>query len=173
MPMTRSTIRITRATLPGLRLATRLFLAATTAGLLASFAAPWLITRSLLSALPAADLPAALTGARWLLLIGIAMGAAVHRLLPALASLLDAIDAGDPFADTSAAHLRTIAWCLAALQLTALPAIALRTTVPELGTAAPDGSISITGCLVVVLLFALARAWDAGARLRADLEFLV
>lgn len=151
------------------RLGNLLFLAALLLGLLASFTAPTLLTAGLFPETPPADLPAALTGARWLLLLGLALATALAVLLPALEAPLDALHRGAPFQHGLAARLRTAAWALLAIQALDAPALLLRARIPELGSAAPSGDFSILGWLATLLLFALAQVYDTGAAMQDDL----
>lgn len=146
------------------------FLAAVTVGIAVSLAAPATFCAALLSSIPTGDLASALTGARLLLLIGIAMSFGTDRILRAIAALLESTRRGDPFASGNVGHLYAIGWSLLGLQALELPAALLRTFFPGMGSAAPSGDISIVGWMAVLMVFALTRVYRAGATMRADLD---
>jgi len=108
---------------------------------------------------------------RVIMVVGIAAMPLTHILLACLLAIVDAVRNGDPFVAKNAARLQTIAWMLLGLQLLHL----------VVGAAATWGSsegqlldihwrFSVTGWLAVLLCFVLARVFDHGAQMRADLE---
>lgn len=94
-----------------------------------------------------------------------------HIVLTRLLAIVNTVNDGDPFVAENAVRLKAIAWALAALEILhlgvgAVAAGASSATHPlDL-----DWSPSLTPWLAVLLLFVLARVFDQGARMRADLE---
>jgi Protein of unknown function (DUF2975) len=99
-------------------------------------------------------------------LIGALIGGAV--LLPLLRELLRIIDSariGDPFIPENARRLRTIGWLL----------LAFNFCVSSTVSAALRGGftfpfVSFSGVLTVLLVFVLARIFDTGSQMRAELK---
>ncbi len=151
-------------------IANRTFLAAVVAGLLLSWPLARLYTDFLAQSIPGPDIPSALTGCRLLLVIGIVMSVATETLLAALANIVASLTAGDPFLGANAGRLRTIGWSLLVLQLLEIAAGLLRKYFPEMGSAAPDGGISITGWIAVLMVFVLSRVYIAGSVMRDELD---
>jgi hypothetical protein len=98
--------------------------------------------------------------------------AAVHIQLSRLLEMVETVRAGDPFVPTNAVRMKTIAWCMLAIQLFDLLYGAMAKVMTAAGSRI-DWSFSATGWLAVVLLFVLASVFEQGARLRADLEAMV
>lgn len=99
-------------------------------------------------------------------LIGAFIGGAV--LLPLLRELIRIIDsarAGDPFVPENARRLRTIGWLLLAFNFCVGTSIsaALRG-----GITFPN--VSFSAVLTVLLVFVLARIFDTGSQMRAELK---
>jgi DUF2975 family protein len=117
-----------------------------------------------------ANLQSAMTGARWLIVIGILGSAATDRILVALAQMIATVSAGDPFVRENARRLQTIAWALFALQLLDIPAGLLGRFYPGMGSAAPSDTISIVGWISVLMVFVLSRVFAAGSTMRDELE---
>jgi hypothetical protein len=98
--------------------------------------------------------------------------ATVHVSLSRLLEMVGTVRAGDPFVPANARRMKTIAWCTLGLQLFDLACGAMVAAMNAAGSRM-DWSFSATGWLAVVLLFVLARVFEEGARLRADLEAMV
>ena len=96
----------------------------------------------------------------------------VHVSLSRLLDMVGTVRAGDPFVPENGMRMRTIAWCTLALQLYDLLCGAMVAAMNAAGSRM-DWSFSATGWLAVVLLFVLARVFEEGARIRADLEAMV
>ena len=109
---------------------------------------------------------------RFWMLLAVPAVAAVHIALSRLLAMVDSVRAGDPFVPENGARMRTIAWCTLGLQLFDLACGALVAAVNAAGSRM-DWSFSVTGWLAVVLLFVLARVFEEGARIRADLEAMI
>jgi hypothetical protein len=151
-------------------IANRLFLLACVLGLIASWIFSAQFATTLLHPDPVADVPSATIGLRFLILIGITMSIATDRLLAALAQVIDSAGAGDPFISANARRLRTIGWCLLALQLLDIPGPLLSRFFPSMGSAAPSDTFSVGGWLSVLMVFVLSRVFAAGSAMRDDLE---
>jgi hypothetical protein len=139
-------------------------------GLVASFVAPGSLVGAL-SGRPADTMTAAIGGMRLMMLVGLSAVPVVHILFARLLAILDTVRDGDPFVAGNARRLDIIALALLALELLHLVvgAIAKGDTFAALGIHI-DWNFSYTGWLSVLLLFVLARVFEQGARMRADLE---
>jgi Protein of unknown function (DUF2975) len=104
---------------------------------------------------------------------GLPMFAAVHVMLSRLLAMIETVRAGDPFAPENAARLKTIAWCLLVVQLFELACGLFISVLTRAGADVGDWDPSLSGWIAVLLLFVLARVFEEGARIRADLEAMV
>ncbi len=88
-----------------------------------------------------------------------------------LLRIIDSVAQGDPFAPANADRLARMGWLGVAIQAAALPATAIAgwvgTMVDNLEI---DAGFSLTGVLLVIILFILARVFRHGAAMRDDLE---
>jgi hypothetical protein len=119
---------------------------------------------------PGAD-PGAPMGMRTIMVVGILSAPIAHVILTRLRAMVDTVRAGDPFVVGNADRLQTIAWCVLGLELLHLVVGFVAARLAE--GAQPidiDWSFSFTPWIAVLLLFVLARVFDHGARMRADLE---
>ncbi|MES2001053.1 MAG: DUF2975 domain-containing protein [Pseudomonadota bacterium] len=107
----------------------------------------------------------------WMVL-GLPMIAAVHVLLSRLLSMVETVRLGDPFVPENAVRMKTIAWCLLAVQILHL-SFGLMAAIMNAAGSRIDWTFSITGWVAVVLLFVLARVFEEGTCIRADLEAMV
>jgi hypothetical protein len=107
----------------------------------------------------------------WVLLAA-PMIAAVHILLSRLLAMIDTVRAGDPFVPENAVRMKTIAWCLFATQLLGLAFGAMAALMNAAGSDI-DFEYSLSGWLAVLLLFVLARVFEEGTRIRADLQAMI
>jgi hypothetical protein len=112
-----------------------------------------------------------ITAMRLIMAIGIGAAPLTHILLTRLLAIVETVRRGDPFVAGNAARLQTTAWALLGLELLhlAVGAIAAAASSPSQPLDL-DWNFSVTGWLAVLLLFVLARVFDHGTRLRADLE---
>jgi Protein of unknown function (DUF2975) len=107
----------------------------------------------------------------WMLLTVPAIGA-VHISLSRLLAMVETVRAGDPFVPDNAVRMKTIAWCTLGLQLFDL-LCGVMVAIMNAAGSRMDWSFSVTGWLAVVLLFVLARVFEEGTRIRADLEAMI
>ena len=110
-------------------------------------------------------------GMRLIALAGIASVPIAHVILTRLLAIVATVRAGDPFLVANAGRLQTIAWSVLGLELIHLLVGAIAAS--SASSAQPldiDWSFSLTPWIAVLLLFVLARVFDHGARMRADLE---
>jgi hypothetical protein len=108
---------------------------------------------------------------RMVMIIGIAAVPVAYVVLSRLRAIVDTVREGDPFVAANARRLQTIAWAYLGLELlhTAVGVVAA-----SAGSEAQPLDIhwrfSVTPWVAMLLLFVLARVFDHGARMRADLE---
>lgn len=105
--------------------------------------------------------------------VGLPMFAAVHVMLSRLLAMIGTVRAGDPFVPENAARVKTVAWCLLVVQLFELACGIFISVLTRAGADMGDWDPSLSGWLAVLLLFVLARVFEEGARIRADLEAMV
>ncbi len=98
---------------------------------------------------------------------------AVHIMLSRLLTMVGTVRAGAPFVPENAARLRVIAWCLLVVQLFELSCGLFIRILSRAGADVGDWDPSLTGWIAVLLLFVLARVFEEGARIRADLDAMV
>jgi Protein of unknown function (DUF2975) len=120
---------------------------------------------------PAADREVMVRGMRLVAFFGILAVPLLHVILNRLLRIVDTVRGGDPFIVDNARRLETIARTLLGVQLLHLVigAIAARTR-SEVQQLDIDWNFSMTPWIAVLLLFVLARVFEHGARMRADLE---
>jgi hypothetical protein len=121
-----------------------------------------------------ADRATLVLGMRLIMVVGIASVPIAHVILTRLLAIVETVRAGDPFVVENGARLQTIAWSVLGLELLHLAVGAIAAA--SASSAQPldiDWSFSFTPWLAVLLLFVLARVFDQGARMRADLELTV
>ena len=110
-------------------------------------------------------------GMRLIMVIGIASVPLAYVILSRLRAIVDTVRDGDPFVAANAERLQTIAWAYLGLELLH---IAVGVVAASSGSSAQpldvNWSFSVTPWVAVLLLFVLARVFDHGARMRADLE---
>jgi hypothetical protein len=143
-----------------------LFGAFVVAALVATFVAP----REFVALLGSPGASASvIEGLRLLAAIGLLSVPLSHRILTRLIAIVETVRDGDPFVEANAIRLATMAWSLLGLEALHLGSILVAVaSSDETGTI--DWSFSIAGWLAVLLLFVLARVFEEGTRLRADLE---
>jgi hypothetical protein len=110
-------------------------------------------------------------GLRMIMVIGLAAVPVASVILSRLRAIVDTVREGDPFVAANARRLQTIAWCYLGLELLH---IAVGVAAASSGSPAQPLDVhwrfSLTPWVAVLLLFVLARVFEHGARMRADLE---
>jgi hypothetical protein len=120
---------------------------------------------------PATDRGVMLRGMQLVAFIGILAVPLLHVILKRLLTIVDTVRAGDPFIIDNARRLRIIAQTLFGIQvLHLLIGFVISRTKSKVQQLDIDWSFSLTPWIAVLLLFVLARVFEQGARMRADLE---
>jgi len=120
---------------------------------------------------PASDAGRLERGMRLIMLAGIIAVPVSHVILARLLAIVATVREGDPFVRENGHRLQAIAWAVLGLE-----ALHLVIGVIAAGSASSvqpldiDWHFSVTPWVAVLLLFVLARVFDHGARMRADLE---
>jgi len=110
-------------------------------------------------------------GGRFIMVLGLAAVPIGHLILARLLAIVDTVRAGDPFVVQNAVRLQTIAWCVLGLEgLHLIIGAIAATSASSVQPLDIDWNFSVTPWIAVLLLFVLARVFDHGARMRADLE---
>lgn len=137
--------------------------------LIASIVVPGLLFEGL-GLRPAAGRDALERGMRMIMVIGIASVPLAYVILSRLRALVDTVRDGDPFVAANARRLQAIAWAYLGLELLH---VAVGVVAAASGSAEQPLDLhwrfSVTPWVAVLLLFVLARVFDHGARMRADL----
>ncbi|WP_017664917.1 DUF2975 domain-containing protein [Porphyrobacter sp. AAP82] len=112
-----------------------------------------------------------------ILLIGFAMIAALFVFFGRLRAIINTVGEGDPFVPVNADRLSLMAWLMLGVQLLVLAAIPLALDLVELADDLGEDThieissgFDLSGILMVILLFILARVFRHGAMMREDLE---
>ena len=110
-------------------------------------------------------------GMRLIMVIGLVSVPVAYVILSRLRAIVDTVKDGDPFVAANAERLQTIAWAYLGLELLH---IAVGVVASSSGSSAQPLDVhwhfSVTPWVAVLLLFVLARVFEHGARMRADLE---
>ncbi len=110
-------------------------------------------------------------GMRLIMVVGLVSVPVAYVILSRLRAIVDTVRGRDPFVAANAERLQTIAWAYLALELLHLAvgvvAARSRSSVQPLDV---HWHFSVTPWVAVLLLFVLARVFEHGARMRADLE---
>lgn len=109
---------------------------------------------------------------RGVMLLGLVGAFAVHRVLRELQAIVETVSGGDPFVVGNAHRLQRIAWWVLLGEGLRIGVATLFWSaaryVPSIGNI--EVGFSFAPWLAVLLLFVLARVFDHGARMRADLD---
>lgn len=112
-----------------------------------------------------------------IMLIGFAIVATLFVFFGRLRAIINTVGEGDPFVPVNAERLSLMAWLMLGVQLLALAATPLALDLIELAddlgedTHIEIGSgFDLSGILLVIILFILARVFRHGAAMREDLE---
>ena len=120
---------------------------------------------------PALGNSALILGMRLIMVFGIAAVAITHTVLGRLLAIVETVTAGDPFVVENAERLQKIAWSVLALEVLHLVIVAVAANVSTPKAPLDIGwDFSVTRWLAVLLLFVLARVFETGVRMRAELE---
>ena len=161
---------LTRKVLKVLRVITWAYGGAILALLLASYLEPeWFFRAIGVKGGPGA--PTVASSMRAMAMLGIATVPLNVAILDRLLAIVDSVRAGDPFVLENADRLTAIAWIVVALEVIHL-LIGVSIRVIE-KTGQPidiDWKFSFAPYIAVLLLFVLAKVFEHGARMRADLE---
>lgn len=111
------------------------------------------------------------------MLIGLAILAALFVFFGRLRAIIDTVGDGDPFVPANAERLNLMAWLLLGVQALVVAAIPLALKMTDFARQFGDdvdihidSGVDLSGILMVILLFILARVFRIGAALRDDLE---
>ncbi len=102
--------------------------------------------------------------------------AAIFVFFGKLRAIIGTVGDGDPFLPENATRLNLMAWLLLAVQLVSIPIAALGLFVADWANEFDnahitiDNGLDLTGILMVIILFILARVFKHGAAMRDDLE---
>lgn len=108
--------------------------------------------------------------------IGLAIVVLLFVFFDKLRRIINTVGDGDPFQPLNATRLAIMGWLMLAVQLLLLPATALGMQLAELADEAEgmnftsDGGLDMTGILLTIILFILARVFRHGAAMRDELE---
>jgi hypothetical protein len=120
---------------------------------------------------PSPDADRLVLGLRVVASLGVAVILLNYGVLKHLLAIVTTVQEGNPFVSTNALRLRTIAWCMLAMQVLSIVIGSIGKMVSS--PAHPirlDAGFSTTGWLAVVLMFVLAWVFQEGSRMRDDLE---
>jgi hypothetical protein len=113
-----------------------------------------------------------------LMALALAAFALIFVFLGRLRAIISSVGEGDPFEPANAIRLNLMAWLLLGVQVLMIPIAGLGLIVTEWAGDVESANIEIeidaspdlTGILMVVVLFILARVFKHGAAMRDDLE---
>jgi hypothetical protein len=111
------------------------------------------------------------------MLIGLAIVTGLFAFFGRLRQIINTVGEGDPFAPANADRLNQMAWLMLGVQLLTLPAIPLAMQLVEVADeygggvdVSFDGGPDLSGILIVIILFILARVFRHGTAMREDLK---
>jgi len=110
------------------------------------------------------------------MLIGIAITVMLFVFFGSLRKIINTVGEGDPFAPANAEKLSLMGWLMLGVQLALIPATALGVALASYADemedvdVTVDGGLDLTGILLIIILFILARVFRHGAAMREDLE---
>ena len=88
-----------------------------------------------------------------------------------LSRIVASVGDGDPFVPVNAERLQAMGWIAVVIQVLGVPVLAVSRWIDKV-TEHVDATaqLSLSGILLAVILFVLARVFREGARMRADLD---
>lgn len=119
---------------------------------------------------PSLDASSLLALFRTALLLCLPVALAAHAIFSRLVAMIDAARAGNAFSLLNARRLRAIGWALLAIQLVDAAFGWISYEMSRLGPGLFSWQPSLTAWLAVLLLFVLARIFEQGAAMSAELE---
>ncbi|KLI64931.1 DUF2975 domain-containing protein [Aurantiacibacter marinus] len=111
-----------------------------------------------------------------IMLVGLAIVAALYFFFDRLRRIINTVGDGDPFLPENANRLNLMAWLLLSVHLLTVPAIGLALFLSKWADQVDNANITVdagldlSGILMVIVLFILARVFRIGAAMREDLE---
>ena len=109
-----------------------------------------------------------------IMLLAIILLAAAFWFLRMLRQIIDTVGERDPFVPENAQRLTTMGWIALGAQLLAIPAAGLALYIATLfedqDGMTIEAGLDLSGVVLVVVLFILARVFRHGAAMRDDLE---
>ena len=163
-------LSVTRKVLKALRVLNWFYGAAILGVLVMSFANAPLVAEAF-KIRPGEGLDRILLGLRLIAGLGLVTIPINFTILDRLLAMVDTVRAGDPFVLPNARRLKQLAWCVLTLEiihiLIGVVAAAVSTEEQPLDVRLEFG---LTPWIAVLLLFVLAKVFEHGARMRADLE---
>ncbi|WP_298470166.1 DUF2975 domain-containing protein [uncultured Erythrobacter sp.] len=111
-----------------------------------------------------------------IMLIALVLVALIFIFFGKLRAIISTVGEGEPFVPENAERLNLMAWLLLAVQVLSIPLAALALVLADWAGDIEDIEFTIgdgfdlTGILMVVVLFILARVFKHGAAMREDLE---
>lgn len=100
----------------------------------------------------------------------------IYLFFDRLRRIIGTVGDGDPFAPANAERLSAMAWLLLGVQIVMVPVAAIGLSIVEWADEVGqegitfDAGLDLTGILMVIVLFILARVFRIGAAMREDLE---
>ncbi|MFY8049217.1 MAG: DUF2975 domain-containing protein [Erythrobacter sp.] len=112
-----------------------------------------------------------------IMLIGLGIVACLFLFFGRLRAIIATVGEGDPFVPVNATRLSQMAWLMLGTKLLVLPAIplglhlaAIAEQYGEEADVSINGGFDLSGILLIIILFILARVFRHGAAMREDLE---
>lgn len=116
------------------------------------------------------DLAELILAMRAMLVLGIAAVALAWQVITRLQAMIATVAQGDPFIAANARRLQAIGWALLGWQVLDLIMGAIVAWITRIGADVVDWTPSLSGWIVVLLVFVLARVFAVGTAMRDDLE---
>jgi len=107
------------------------------------------------------------------MILALAIVVAAFLFLSKLRLIINTVGEGDPFVPENAERLTAMAWLMLAIQILAMPAAAVGFYIAKLmetQSATINAGFDVSGIIMVITLFILARVFRQGAAMREDLE---